>query len=71
MNRKQRRAHGAVLSKRAFERELRRAVDGDPAADRDVADFWGHFARTGGIVAAYVEPNGDISMVRNEKESRA
>lgn len=68
MNRKQRRAHGAVMSKRAFRRELARAVDGDPAADRNVAEFWGHFARTGDIVAAYVEPNGDLSLIRNSKE---
>ncbi len=70
MNRKQRR-HGAVMSKRAFRRELARAVDGDPAADPSVAAFWGHFARTGGIVAAYVEPNGDVSYIRsNEGDDR-
>ena len=69
MNRKQRRAHGAVMSKRAFRRELARAVDGDPAADPSVANFWGHFARTGDIVAAYVEPNGDVSYIRNNTRS--
>ncbi|GAA4757432.1 hypothetical protein [Gordonia alkaliphila] len=68
MNRKQRRSLG-VLPQRAFERELRRAVDGDPAADPSVAAFWGHFARTGGIVAAYVEANGDVSYIRNNTRS--
>lgn len=67
MNRKQRRAKGGHrgqgLSRAEFDRELRRAVDGDPGADPVVKDFWDRVAAAGDVVAAV--PNGDgIEVLR-------
>ncbi|MFC0674559.1 hypothetical protein [Brachybacterium hainanense] len=53
------------LSRAAFQRELIKAVDGDPTADPDVKAFWNDaFAALGGR-AALSRPGG-IEVLREE-----
>lgn len=53
MNRRQRRARGrGPLPLAEFERELTRAVVGDPSADPSIKAFWDEFSAERGIAVA-------------------
>ncbi|QHN30785.1 hypothetical protein GII32_10695 [Gordonia amarae] len=67
MNRQQRRGRrgrGGPLGPAEFRRELRRAVDGDPAADPSVVAFWAQHVATTGIRAALPNDLG-IEVLRH------
>lgn len=52
------------LSRVEFERELTKAVNGDPAADPDVRAFFDDLSEALGIKAAVMHPQG-VEMLRD------
>lgn len=51
------------LSRAAFQRELAKAVNGDPCADPDVKEFFNDVVKVYGIRAAIARPDG-IEVLR-------
>ena len=66
MNRRERRAAARQprpLGQAAFDRELRKVLDGDPSADPHVRRFWDEYSAAQGIEIALPRPNG-IEVLR-------